>query len=398
MLVMIQFQSTMAQPKQLDYLGMEYTKWIIFVPGNDSVAPYYISSKPVTNKEYILYLAWTAKVYGLDYSEVLLKALPGVDFSVWNSEYNNPFADSLSFRYYLEHSQSYVSEYIFNPIYLNSAVIGITWEQANKYCHWLSDRYNEYCLIKKKYLMIDPSQHDENNFTTESFIFLQYEGVWGKTGYDEFFSQSDKKGFDFVKYLLRPSFHLATQYELLNSCKDINLVNCFCSESKGSEFLSVFYKYYLREHKGYIYVDPEPEEKVNKSFYLVSNFSFKTIELPKKISEWCLDSYLTPGKKSVREIYNSYGYESLNFVNMTSSENQNLFPQKDSLGQMQLIITGENNKREIEMVKGPVSPKNIDNTITPFIFDHNTQTVVNRNGDRFTTFRYSVNAIKNPGK
>lgn len=178
-LVLLQTSSVKAQPSQKDYLGMENSKWMVFVPGSDSVAPFYISTKPVTNKEYILFLSWTASVY-VDYPEVLLNLLPGIDTSSWSYENSNPFADSLAFRNYMEHSRAFVSDYMFNPLYLNAAVIGITWKQANKFCHWLSDRYNEYSLIKGKYLIVNTDQRDENNFTTESFIFLQYEGLQGK--------------------------------------------------------------------------------------------------------------------------------------------------------------------------------------------------------------------------
>jgi hypothetical protein len=65
---------------------------------------------------------------------------------------------------------------------------------------------------------------------------------------------------------------------------------------------------------------------------------------------------------------------------------------------MPYLIIGENNNGEIEMVKGPLAPGNIDKKAIPYIFDFNTQTVVNRDGDRFTCFRYAVNAIKNPIK
>lgn len=381
-----------SQPKQKDYLGMEYSKWMLFSSGDESVAPFYISSKPVTNKEYILFLAWTARVY-VDYPEELLELLPGIDPSAWNAGYPNPFADSLSFRYYIVHSESFVSEYIFNPLYLNAAVIGVNWEQANKFCHWLSDRYNEYCLINKGYLMENPNQINEDNFSTEAFLFRQYEGVWGKMGVDEFFPGSDKKGFDFVNYLLRPSFHIATQYELLSASKSLKLVDCYCTEAKGSEFLDIFYKYYLPEHKGYIFMVQSDYD--DNSFYLVSGSDLKTVDLPEKATEWFLDSYLSPGNKSVKEIYKGYGYDTARFVNMTKTENFDLVPQKNKFGLMDYLMTGESENMEIEMVKSPVSPKVNDKSVT-YLFDHSSQTVVTRTGDRFTTFRVAVNAVKRP--
>ncbi len=392
-LAVVQVASVNAQTLKKDYLGMENSRWMVLIPGNDSVAPFYISSKPVTNKEYILFLAWTATVYA-DYPEVLLDLLPGIDTSSWNYENINPFADSLAFRNYMEHSRSFVSQYTFNPLYLNAAVIGVTWKQANKFCHWLSDRYNEYGLMKAKYLIIDPNQRDENNFTTETFIFSQYEGLPGKNNPEDIFRENSK-GFDYGSYLLRPSFHIAAQYELKKALKNFNLVNCFCQEAKGSEFLEPFYRNYLRERRGYIYFDPQPEGD-NLTYYLVSDFSFRTFKLPEKITEWCLDSYLAPGKRTVTDIYRGYGYDTLGTAGRPISGYHLTMPQKDSTGTLHYIIVGDNKDRELEVVKAQVSPRNIDPTATPYIFDHNTQTVVNRNGDRYTTFRFAVNAVRKP--
>jgi hypothetical protein len=133
------------------------------------------------------------------------------------------------------------------------------------------------------------------------------------------------------------------------------------------------------------------------SFYLVSSFDYKTVELPKKIAEWCLDSYLAPGEVTVRDIYRKYGYDTVGTAGRPIADYQYSFQQKDSLGIMRCIIIGEDKNREIEIVKAPVSLRNVNKT-GPYIFDHNTQTVVNRNGDLFTCFRVAVNTVRKPLK
>jgi hypothetical protein len=377
---------------------MDYYKWFLFMPGKDSASSFYISVKPVTNKEYILYLSWTEKIYR-NYPEVLFSALPGSRKPYDTGQYGTPFSDSVSFKKLLENSEPFVRDFIFNPEYLNYPVIGISWEQANKFCHWLSDRYNEYCLIKVKHLLEDPNQMSDNSFSSESFIFRQYEGLVGKPYSFEY--TKAWSGFGDLKYILRPSFHLPTGDEL-KQCAGMKLptvtkglysdFNSYSTE--GSEFLKPFYKYYLQEHKGYIYIDPDPYSKTNKSYYLLSGNSAGKMTLPEKITEWCLDSYLTVEARSVSKIYRDYGYDPVILRELTVTDNIYPFPQKDSLGFMSVIITGENRDGQFDLVKAPVSLSNAKETGMPYIFDDKTNTIINRNGDIFTCFRVAVNAIK----
>lgn len=389
-LYLIQSGTLEAQPKKNEFFAMDYNKSMAFIAGDESAAPFYISDRPVTNKEYILYLMWTNMVFGGSYPETLFEVLPGFNASAKPDENYNPFSDSASFRYYLDHSESYVSEYIFNPYYLNSAVIGISWEQANNYCRWLSDRYNEYSLITKKFLILDFNQQDESNFTTESYILRQYEGLVRND--PVFFTKKAGNGFKSLDYLLRPSFHLATRYELQTAYKQFSLVDCFCESTKDLEFLKPWFNTILPESKGYIYFDDSNESE--NFFWLHSDSIKEDIKLPEKISEWCLDSYTEKEEKSIPAVYRNLGYEIVKFLDPMNEANYDFYPQKDRFGKMPFIITGETKEREFEMIKGAINLKDTRKTFTPYIFDHKTGTVVNRNGDVFTCFRAAVNAIR----
>jgi hypothetical protein len=382
-----------AQLKNKDYYSMDYTKWMVLIPGNDSVAPFYISAKPVTNKEYILYLVWTERVF-INYPESLFSALPGFKSAYDPDKIKSPFSDSASFRYYLDHSESYVADYMFNPQYLNYPIIGVSWEQADKFCHWLSDRYNEYSLIDKKVLEIDPNQVNESNFSTESFIFGQYEGVIRKPL--AFGSTETSKGFDYVKYLLRPSFHLAARYELNAANHSVNTFPLYTVydeyTTKGSEFLKPFYDYFLPESKGLLYIsNPEGGEP----FWLVPAKAAAKIDFPKMIKEWCLDSYIEKEENSIPNIYRKFSYEPANFQKLlvVAADPPDFF-RKDRFGKMRYIITGENKNREIEIMKSPESAVESFKKDSFFIYDNATKTVVNSKGDIFTCFRVAVNAIK----
>jgi hypothetical protein len=400
-LVVILFHSQIgvSQPKEKEFQKMDYSKWMVFIPGNDSIDPFFISTKPITNKEYILYLVWTEKVY-VSYPKAYLDNLPGLNDKARQYEYLRPFSDSVSFRYYLDNAESYVANYMFNPEYINYPVIGISWEQANKFCHWLSDRYNEYSLLNKNYLTIELYQRDADNFSTESFILGQYTGTINKP-LPIFTNPKTAKGFDYMNYYLRPSFHLATRYELKMCSKMIlptvtkNLYNVFDKYSEDCcEFLKLFYENYLPKQKGYIYVDPEPYGKENKTYYLSSDKYYEGIKLPAKFSEWCLDSYVETEGYSIAGIYQKYGFELEYFQKIISIEDSYLAPRKDSLGLSPFIIIGENKNREIEMVKAPVGLKKSKKIATPYLYDNKSGTVVNRNCDIFTCFRYAVNVIR----
>jgi hypothetical protein len=377
-----------AQPKSKEYYGMDYSKSMVFIPGNELVAPFFISDNPVTNKEYILYLIWTSQTYNVYYPEVLFDALPGFNSSVKPDGNFSPFSDSASFNYYLNHSESYVSEYIFNPNYLNSAVIGISWEQANKYSHWLSDRYNEFSLINMKYLVFSLDQLAENNFQTESFILRQYEGV--VRNQITFFMKKPENGFNSVDNLLRPSFHMATRYELQTATKQFKLVDCFCASTRDPEFLKPWNDFYLPEKKGYIYFN-SPDNYVPLG--LSSGNTKSEIKLPDKISEWCFDSYIENEEKSIPDIYRSFGYDLVKFLDPSDEANRDFYPQKDRFGTVPFIITGENKEREFEMIKAPVNMKSAKKANPSYIFDHKTNTVLKRDGDIYTCFRVAVNAI-----
>jgi len=396
MMLIVNVSKVEAQPQHKNYLGMDYARWLVFIPGNDSVKPFYISARPVTNREYILFMVWTQFVYGNDYPEVLLDIMPGITDTIRSNMEFRPFADSSSFNFYMKYGESFVSDYIFNPEYTDFPVIGLKWEQANKFSHWLSDRYNEYSLIKAKYLAEDPNQADESNFSTESFIFSQYEGVIRKF-WNIISEDSTKNGFNKVSYLIRPSFHVATGKELItanNYASKLSVKKLYDKfdqySTEGMEFLSVFYKYFLRSRKGYIYVYNYNYEMVP---YYLESLNPKPVKLPASAVEWCLDSYAWRGRNSVNEVYTDYGYHEDDFALRKLDAEQ-----KDSLGIMKYIITGEDNSGKIEMVYGSPHMKKAARSENCYVYDDATGKVILDNGSIFKTFRIAVNAVKKPVK
>jgi len=129
-------------------------------PRRVTVSSFYMDETEVTNLDYREYLYWIDRVFGESYPEVYLTALP--DTLVWREElsYNEPLVETY-FRF---------------PSYDDYPVVGVTWEQANEYCKWRTDRVNEMLLIEKGILNPNIEQKDEDNFNTEAYLVGQYQG------------------------------------------------------------------------------------------------------------------------------------------------------------------------------------------------------------------------------
>ena len=133
------------------------------VPRRVTVASFYMDESEVRNVDYREYLYWLRRVF-VDYPEVHTKALP--DTLVWRSRmgFNEPYVE-----YYFRH-----------PAYQEYPVVGISWVQATNFCDWRTDRVNEHILIREGILLPDPNQQGEENFNTEAYLALQYEGAVGQ--------------------------------------------------------------------------------------------------------------------------------------------------------------------------------------------------------------------------
>lgn len=125
-------------------------------PRRVTVSSFYIDQFEVTNFNWLEYLYWIKRTYS-EFPMIYRNALP--DTNCWRSPlgYNEPYVE-----YYLRH-----------PSYQNYPVVGVSWNQANDFCKWRTDRVNEYILIREGVLAMNPDQAGEP-FTTESYLTNQY--------------------------------------------------------------------------------------------------------------------------------------------------------------------------------------------------------------------------------
>lgn len=145
---------TMGQAEQ------DLTHEVDNVPRKVTVSSFYIDETEVTNIAYREYLHWINDVF-MDFPEVYDQALP--DTNSWRERlgYNEPMVE-----YYFRH-----------PAYNDYPVVGVSWEQAQRFAEWRTDRVNERILVREGILERDPDQTGMENFNTDAYLEGLYEGI-----------------------------------------------------------------------------------------------------------------------------------------------------------------------------------------------------------------------------
>ena len=131
-----------------------------------TVSSFYIDETEVRNIDYVEYLEWIKKHYvyenspfftGTSRPEIYTKALP----------------DTLVWRDKLGENEMFLNNYLRHPAYREYPVVGVSWEQANDYCIWRTDRVNERILIDAGLIMevTHPDREGiEFPFTTDGYL------------------------------------------------------------------------------------------------------------------------------------------------------------------------------------------------------------------------------------
>jgi hypothetical protein len=318
------FINLSAQKPGSGYLKLKYLKEFTFFQGNDTIAPFYMSEKPVTNREYITYLLWLASVYK-DYPLNFYYAIPGLKWEALDLNWNDPDEIQLINLVVIKaKTESFVKDYMFNVRYIDYPVVGLTWEQASRFCRWLSDRYNEALLINEKILEFDSYQQRNECFTTEASLADQYIGtvhdvfVDPVTKEERMIQWSDKK--------LSPSFRLPATCEAA------------ISQKPGGTALVPY--------RMFSFLDKWHESKsmgdnlfiINKADYDTYDnplklASYPDVQIPATSGEWYLDSNLEPPASHIVELFKRLGQKTLDYESMQI--------EKDSTGHMPYLLIGE---------------------------------------------------------
>ena len=134
------------------------------------VSSFYMDITEVRNIDYLEYLDWIKKHYIYDNE---FQRNPNVPLEDGIKIYNNALPDTLVWRDKLGENEIFVTSYLRHPAFREYPVVGVSWEQANDYCKWRTDRVNEKILIEAGYLL--PEGHEdrlpEYIFTTEAYLY-----------------------------------------------------------------------------------------------------------------------------------------------------------------------------------------------------------------------------------
>ncbi len=102
-----------------------------------TVASFYMDETEVANVDWLEYLYWIRRTFPDD-QEYYYNALP----------------DSLVWRRPLSYNEPYVNNYLRHPAFQDYPVVGISWEQANAYSEWRTDRVNEN-ILRERGILVD---------------------------------------------------------------------------------------------------------------------------------------------------------------------------------------------------------------------------------------------------
>lgn len=284
-----------------------------------------ITEKPVSNKEYLTYILWNLNCY-LDYPDRFLSCIPGLKIT---DKY--AFEDEMSlsdnpFEVIFKSSPEYVKDYIFNPIFFDYPVIGISVQQAIDYNKWLADRYNEYLLIKRKYFEADFNFFGENCFVTESCLVGQYEGIRKKPG---------ELSPEIIMTVA--NFRLPIKKELNYAKKNNAVSDKLISYKKDNNvFLDLWTDHFIdRTETGMTINNPYGSEESNPTItFIPAENSFDPAEL--KCEELTLDECSPTNVENAVEAWKMNNYE----IKQTDlfKDGDGNFIQKDRFGYMPFMI------------------------------------------------------------
>ena len=287
-----------------------------------------IRTKPILNREYIIFLSWYMDVYGNSYPEKVVQILPegAIDPSYFLDDYLD----------ILPASSDLLKAYILNPKYLNYPLLGLKANQVLEMNKWLSDRYNENCLIELGVYHFNPNQKDSDSFATEAYLVDQYEG-----------DVRDDRIVNWKDGFFVPVFRLPFEEELAifwAAEKPQNLIRPYPFSKK--DFLWRWDQFYRFENK----------ETKDLAFQLS-----KVIQLTQTAGEDFEPKKIASASMKKEEVLVETFYPAIEGVKELEDFSKYPFEEKDLYGQMGFTILGSDPLGKAIAVNGSLKSK-VDQT------------------------------------
>jgi len=135
-----------------------------------TIPSFYMDETEVSNQDWLDYLHWISISFPADH-ELYYDALP----------------DTLVWRRPLSYNEPYVQNYLRHPAFQDYPVVGVSWDQAQDYCQWRTDRANEFILQQKGILATAKDNKGKGRaatpaagqtpFNTDMYLNDQYRGA-----------------------------------------------------------------------------------------------------------------------------------------------------------------------------------------------------------------------------
>ncbi|MCP4441235.1 MAG: SUMF1/EgtB/PvdO family nonheme iron enzyme [Aureispira sp.] len=213
--------------------------------GKDSiyVSSIYMDATKVCNRHYRAFIQWTHRIWR-QVPPIAPSLLP--DTTVWLQQFPNEAIGELLKEHYFRDAA-----FDYYP------VVGVSWEQAQAYALWRTDRINEAILVDRGILAIENRGQDrENNFNSYNYLNMLYDATPGEkpitnplTGEERIVVESDD--------ILVPNYRLPTSSELKNAAMQVKDY----SKNKG---LRMFRKKVLDHQK----IHPKPSFYDHEQYHL----------------------------------------------------------------------------------------------------------------------------------
>lgn len=309
-----------------------------------------ISQRPVTNREYIIYLMWLRNTFVGELSDVFYNSVPGLNIdSLKRFVASNYKKKAYSYHFVdmntvINYSKPFVKDYIFNPKYLDYPVVGVSWLNANNYGKWLSDRYNEVTLVKKGHIEHVPNPTDQDYFNTEDYVAGMWQGQLKQKLPSTDTEISNVKTYNWNDYVFIPALRLPSNEEI----SEVKFNSSNLCEVKPYSFSK---KHFLRNWKNQFFKSENDTSFILTECSFYKEYGCDTIILNKSFpiqitGEMSLEINNSSKSKTVTEIYLKNGQVTCDTEQFREIRNkqQNAKYYSESIKKERYLILDEDNK------------------------------------------------------